>query len=312
MERKGSVTIEMALLLPVLILTLLFFLWLFQLLCLQNCLEHAVMRASSDLRKYAVIYHEYGVAKVEGKLLEALDDERAVSFVSLRGLSQEGKEYLYTEAVEALVEYYLSQDSLIDKGYLQYEDLSCSGSVFFAGNEDIELHVRCTTAHVAVGTSVRFRGWIRGDQPIASITESGVSVWSFDNFTRGKILRDIFGGDLPYDYPTIASFKEGTALMIKSIDITKSTYESGKKLASEVRNMIEKLSAFHGTEGDSGVDPSLWISEGEIQTRKLLLVLPENPMSPVQSRALLEVLQSDAIFKHVQVEIQLYQTVDDG
>lgn len=308
MGRKGSVTVEAALLMPVIITVILFFLWIFQLLCMQNCLEHAVLQASQDLRKYAVIYHEYGVAQVEHKLLEQLDDAVANSFIDLRGAAQSGLDSVYTLAVEQLITYYLNRDPFVRSGYLKYDGLSCAGSVFFDGNDDIELRTQCKAAHVVVGTSLRFRGWIRGDHPIASITESGVSVWSFDNFTRGKILRDVFGGDLPYDYPVIASFKDGTAVMIKSVDITKSSYSDGRRLASEVQGMIAKLSAFKGTQGNSQVSVSLQISESEIQTRKLLLVLPENPMTQEQSLALVKVLTTDAVLKNVQVEIKLYQT----
>lgn len=307
MDRKGSVTLEMAILMPIVIGTLLFFIWLMQLLCLQNALEHAVLKASVDFRKYAIVYHEYGVAKLEKSLLEQLDSDVAESFIDLRGAAQSGQDYLYGKAVEALVSYYLDQDPFVRNGYLQYQDLSCVGGTFFDRNDDIYLNVRCKSGLVPVGTSIRFRGWIRGDSPVASITESGISVWSFDNFTRGKIIRDVFGGDLPYDYPVIASFEHGTITMIKSIDVTKPAYQDARRFASEVQEMIGRLCAFKGTEGDKSVEESLWIKENEIQTRKLLLVLPENPMTPEQSTALLQVISSDAVLKNVEVEIKTYQ-----
>ncbi len=307
MDRKGSVTLEMAILMPIVIGTILFFTWIFQLLCMQNSLEHAVLKASDDFKKYAVIYHEYGVAKLENKLLEQLDSDIAESFIDLRGAAQSGQDYLYEKAVEALVSYYLDQDPLVQNGYLQYQDLSCAGGTFFDRNDDIYLNIRCKSGLVPVGTSIRFRGWIRGDSPVASITESGISVWSFDNFTRGKILRDVFGGDLPYDYPVIASFDDGTATMIKSLDSTKPAYQDSSRLASEVQEMIRKLHAFKGTAGNERVEESLWIQNEEIKKRKLLLILPENPMTQEQSTALFHVIHTDAVLNDVEVEIKTYQ-----
>ncbi len=305
---QGSVLVETAILMPLVLVVLLTFVRLLQILAVQNCVEQATFKAAQLLRKYGIVYHTYGVSRLENVLLDQLEIDLRDSFVDLRGYMEAGTDLLYEEVACRIVNYYLQRDSLVQKGYVAYSGLSCKGSTFFHHNEDIELSVRCfACSFVPVGTRLRFRVWVRGDSPTVSLTESGVSVWTFHNFTRGRILRDIFGGDLPYDYPVIASFKNGEACMIKSIDITQSSYQNPDRLTAEIRSMIDKLADFQGTEDNSRVEDSLRISAASIQTRRLLLIFPTNPMRPEQTTAISNVLTTYSVAKDVQVEIQLFQ-----
>lgn len=296
---KGSVLIETAIVLPVLLFVLLFFVRLLQILCLQNCVERATLQTAKTLSQYAVLYHTYGMVTLEEKVLQELDIQQTEDFIDLRGYIQTGENRLYGAAAREFVQYYLEQDALVKNGYVQYNDLSCEGSVFFVGNDDVALSVSCKAYDlVPIGTNVRFRAWVRGDSPLSSLLQDGVSVWSFDNFTRGKMIRDIFGGDLPYDYPVIASFKDGIALMIKSMDTTKSTYQNPERLKQEVQAMVEKLKNFQGVSGE--IEPE------EIKTKKLLIVVPENT-EPEQANSLFEIVRNQGVIHHIQVEIQFYQ-----
>ncbi len=296
---SGSVVVETAMIIPLLLFALLLFVRLLQVVALQNCVERATLQTAKTLSQYAVLYHAYGMVTLEETVLQELNVEQMEDFIDLRGYIQVGEDRLYGAATERFIEYYLEQDPLVEHGYVQYDDLSCKGSTFFAGNDDIILSVSCKAYQLLpVGTTLRFRGWVRGDSPLSSLMQEGVSVWSFDNFTRGKMIRDIFGGDLPYDYPVIASFKDGVALMIKSMDTTKPTYQNPDKLKQEVQGMIEKLRDFQGAPG--AIEPA------EIQTKKLLLVVPENT-APEQANVLFEVTGQQGVIHHIQVEIQFYQ-----
>lgn len=296
---SGSVVVETAMVIPVLLFALLLFVRLLQIVVLQNCVERATLQTAKTLSQYAVLYHAYGMVTLEENVLQELDVVQLEDFIDLRGYIQAGENALYSAAAEEFIEYYLQQDPLVKNGYVQYGDLSCNGSMFFAGNDDVMLSVSCNAYELfPVGTTLRFRGWVRGDSPLSSLLQAGVSVWSFDNFTRGKMIRDIFGGDLPYDYPVIASFKDGVARMIKSMDTTKPTYQDSEKIKQEVQAMIEKLKDFQGVSGE--IEPEA------IKTKKLLLVIPENT-APEQANALFEVTRNQSVVHHVQVEVQFYQ-----
>ncbi len=308
MDNRGSVILETAVVMPVMLLVLLLFVRLFQLVCAQNCLERAVLQTAADLRKYAIIYHEYGVANLEERLLAELgDNHQLTDFIDLRGHTEAVTDSVYEAAAVKMIQKQLEQDPLVQSGFLQIDAVDCADSDFFHRNDDILLRVKCHVfGRVSLGTALRFRGWVRGDAPLASLQESGISVWDYHNFTRGKILRDIFGGNLPYDYPVIASFQNGEALMIKSIDVTKQTYQTPANLAKEVTGMLDDLVAFQGTAGMSHVDASLQIQASEIKSKKLLLIFPTNPMTVEQSTALTEVIVSYQSLKNIQVEFQTY------
>ncbi len=301
MERSesGAVSLEAAFVLPLLLTVLLLFVSVLQGIVLRNCVERATLQTAKTLSQYAVVYHSYGMVKLEEKVLQDLDGVQQADFIDLRGYVQSGENRLYGAAAERFIQYYLQQEPLVRNGYVRYEDISCDGSTFFAGNDDILLDVSCKADYpLSVGTTLRVRGWVRGDSPLSSLIQEGVSVWSFDNFTRGKMIRDIFGGDLPYDYPVIASFQDGVALMIKSVDTTKSTYQDTERLKQEIRAMIEKLQAFQGVPGEIEADA--------IKSKKLLLVVPENTQ-PEQANALFESVRNYGVVHQIQVEIQFYQ-----
>lgn len=296
---SGSVVVETAVIIPVILFFILLFVRLLQVIVLQNCVERATLQTAKLLSQYAVLYHAYGMVTLEESVLEELDASQIENFVDLRGYIRAGENALYSEAAEVFLNYYLKQDKLVKNGYVQYEDLSCKDSTFFMGNDDITLSVSCKAYHLLpVGTTLRFRGWVRGDSPLSSLMQSGVSVWSFDNFTRGKMIRDIFGGDLPYDYPVIASFKDGVALMIKSIDTTKPTYQNASNLQREIEEMADKLHTFQGVPGE--------IETEAIRTKKILLVVPENT-APEQLNVLFEEIRLQGVNRQIQMEVQFFQ-----
>ena len=104
---------------------------------------------------------------------------------------------------------------------------------------------------------------------------SGQSVWQLDNFSRGQKLRDQFGSNLPANYPVIARFASGEVLAIKSIDLTKATYEDPGQLYRKIAGQITEVALFSGTAKPFGKD-RVWIRPEDIKTRRLLLVVPSD------------------------------------
>ncbi len=99
------------------------------------------------------------------------------------------------------------------------------------------------------------------------------SVWKLDNFTRGRKLRERFGGNLPANYPVIARFEAGEALSIKSMDLTRPTYADPQAVQERIMAQVNELAAFQGTAKPFGRD-SVWVQADAITARRLLLVVP--------------------------------------
>ncbi len=99
------------------------------------------------------------------------------------------------------------------------------------------------------------------------------SIWHLDNFSRGKKLRQQFGGNLPASYPVIARFEQGEALAIKSMDLTKPTYARPQAVELAINEQFARLTAFVGTPKPFG-NSEIWIKPGDISARRLLLIVP--------------------------------------
>jgi hypothetical protein len=320
----GSVTLETCLILPVIIGILIFGLRIVQTVTAVNCLDRALYKTARLMSDYAILYHEYGLEQLENDALSALgnyiEDKTGSStatnvmfrFFFLRECASGADDLLYAQAGKTICKYYLDTDPLIKNGYIKPDDLSFNGSKFFNTGDDIELYASYRLyGWLKVGTSIRCRAWIRGNDPLLSINESGVTVWQLNNFARGKILRTIFGGNLPYDYPVLSAYDEQTreAVVIKSIDLTAPYYKSGKELNKEIREMIDKFSKFNDS-SDYQLKPGYpVINSGMISSRKLILIVPENDITYAQS----EVLHDCMVYcftKGIIYDIVQYQRSD--
>jgi len=97
------------------------------------------------------------------------------------------------------------------------------------------------------------------------------SVWEKDNFTRGTLLREKYGGNLPFNFPVISRFKDNEAMSIKSIDTTSPYYQNLSRLNSLVKEYIDDLAEFNGAKWGSTT-----VEGKDIRSRKLLIILPRN------------------------------------
>lgn len=115
--------------------------------------------------------------------------------------------------------------------------------------------------------------WLGHRQP--TVGSAADDIWQQDNFTRGHLLRARFGGNLPYDFPVVAAFSDGEALMIKSADLTAPTYQDQSAVRSLFTGQIMALSQFEGSDYiRDGI--SLQITRAMITRRRLLIIIPEN------------------------------------
>lgn len=99
-------------------------------------------------------------------------------------------------------------------------------------------------------------------------------VWSLDNFSRGRILREKFGSNLPFNYPVISEFRDGTAHSVRSMDLTAPGYRDPSSARAAIENELSELAAFQGYESKNGHAPS--IRADEIKRRKWTLIIPQN------------------------------------
>ena len=105
--------------------------------------------------------------------------------------------------------------------------------------------------------------------------DADLSLWQLDNFSRGQAFRSQMGATLPYDFPVIATFEQGEATAIKSVDLTRPTYQSSAAFEDQIGAFLDSLAAFKGADYAKG-DRQIRIGPEQIASRRLLLVIPEN------------------------------------
>ncbi len=316
-RNKGSATIEAAIILPLLISVLLILASVIQCFIALNCINSALCKTADFMSENACIYHEKGIKELENKLLEAIGNKLDITsfseplkFLNIRGVFEETDDLVYQCMAKELFKYYLNKDELYNKGFIKFNDISFSGSYFFRGNENINLIVKCKMKlpiplpekilkGYVIQSKIKVRGWINGDDPLYKGKKGSdvTNVWSLNNFERGVIIREKFGGNLPLNHPVIACFREGKASMIKSLDHTADTYQSAMTFKLSIQAMINILSGFTGTET---------IKPEDILKRELILVLPENELSPDQ-KSVLDELLSECKVKNIVLTIHRYQ-----
>lgn len=117
--------------------------------------------------------------------------------------------------------------------------------------------------------------WIGRDRQTETDSQDDDSVWLLDNFSRGQLLRQEMGGDLPYDFPVIANFDDGEAVSIKSMDLTAPGYQQTSDANKQVMEHLDDLAAFTGAYYEKNGE-NVAIDEGQIVRRRLILVVPAN------------------------------------
>ena len=129
--------------------------------------------------------------------------------------------------------------------------------------------------------------------------EPDSDVWEKDNFDRGIAFREMFGGNLPYNYPVISKFENGRATMIKSMDTTSPYYQDLSTLERVLKGYIDDLSSFQGRKwGDTEILP------GQISSKEIIIVIPQN--GAPECKAAIESLRSYAAERGITLKIEEY------
>ncbi|HOA31066.1 MAG TPA: hypothetical protein PKM70_03985 [Clostridia bacterium] len=231
----------------------------------------------------------------------------------MRQLVEGADNYVYGEIAKSIFLQYLNEENVIKSGLVKFDNVTFAGSSFFDHGDDVIFIVRCVmklplpvpeklVEGFELRGRLRFRCFIIGE--MGSYNEAApveTSVWSLNNFERGRIIRQVFGANLPSNYPVIAKFDNGKATMIKSLDHTAKTYQDVNTFKMAIKSMILELSEFNGRDY-GGVS----IKAGDIKRRELILVMPTNDMNPAQEFALMEI-SSYCLAKNIVLIVERYQ-----
>lgn len=299
---EGSITVETAILLPVLLMVLLFgcvcisfYMQYFQ---VQQCFYNT----AETMTDYAYIYHEKTISQLTAqwkavireetdafwedfmsgipKELQELFDVQSYISAYENDLLDQAESQIYVPIAWRVFQYHLREAELAD----QVSAVNFSGSAFFWEGSEILLDLTCELPFslpfvwkdtLQVHYRIRVNGWVNG---IGGKQMETDEIWEADNFTRGKYIRSLYGGNLPDNFPVIAKFEDGRATMIKSVDFRKETYQVEGALSANVIAMLETLYRYQGQSTPYGTE-QIVIFPAQIQEKELFLVVPNTEES---------------------------------
>jgi len=258
---------------------------------------------------------------------DPLNELKTIAFYIAGGTFDDAKTQLFLPIVKLYMKKHLKTDNLPDVNErllaLNIEDgfdgLDFSDSSFFSdANEDIDIVVRYKmrmpvpikfTKELEFVHRVRMKAWMGGDEKTGVLDENSGSdivddIWSLSNFQRGLKIRRNFGANLPDNFPVIAKYENGKAVMIKSMDLTAASYQNAGNAAKTLKGYINELAKYKGQNEPWGRD-DIVIRNTEIRQKELLLVIPENELTDELELMLSNMVQY-ADSKGVQLVIKRY------
>ena len=310
---KGSVTLEAAFCVPVLIAVFLFMYGILEMFLLYNCISKAMYETADLASSYSVLYHENGIAKLEKTLQDKLS-----AYVDTSLLLSYGDNLLYQEAAEKIFTHKLEQDAVYQRFFAGRVQSDFSHSEFFDQSSEITLKgsFQCDYAIPFVNSllkgfsfhkTLRFQAFTEGTTMEFDDSEQETeSVWSLSNFERGKRLQEKYGRNLPQFFPTIDYYQSGTAGMIRSINHTLKTYQDTKTLEKVLNGLYEDLVAF-----DGGTYGGTAVKGDRISRREIILIFPEDDFTDGQ-QTVVDRFVNSCQGKGVMVTVERYQRTDQS
>lgn len=233
-------------------------------------------------------------------LSDPLDELKSIACFIADDAFDDAKTQLFIPVVKLYMKKYLITDSIQDAGERLtaldivggFDGLDFSESSFLSDtDETIDIVVKY---RVRLPVPVKFakdlefvqrakvKAWMGGDENNGVLdgqTDSkSDDIWSLSNFQRGLKIRRKFGANLPDNFPVIARYENGRAVMIKSMDLTAESYQIPKNAEKTLKGYVNELIKYKGQNKPWGRD-GIVIRSGDIVRKELLLVIPENKLS---------------------------------
>ncbi|MDR3120588.1 MAG: hypothetical protein LBU58_04550 [Clostridiales bacterium] len=194
--------------------------------------------------------------------------------------------------------------------------LNYGGSTFLTGGEEnVTIRVRYkfripifirALSEIEVTQEACARAWLFGAGSAADQDDGEEAyeedIWSLGNFERGRRIRAEFHANLPDNFPTIASFSDGAATMIHSLDTTTASYQTPEGIERRIMTYVDALERYNGQPTPYA---GTTILPEEIRSRRLVLVVPRNETAPEINAAINRCI-TDALGRGVVLQVEYY------
>lgn len=314
---KGAITVEAAISLPLFIIAIITFVFIIKVYYTHEIIQQAITGACNEMSLYTLLYYETNAEDlIEGiekfgtsEISNMFGDNDITAFVRQKG--GEAADYIRAQialvpVTKALVkknletDYYDEPDDRLKGLHMKdgFGGINFAGSRMLADGRSIDISAEYEItlpflSQVFPGIRITQTAsscvWA-GEEGVKNYDEDDngqeAGIWDMSNIKRGQEIRKLQGANLPYNFPVIARFENGTASSIKSLNIDKDYYKDTKNLKIKLVSYINKLDEFEG-----GSNGKVTVGKYQIIKKELVLVIPETQVLSNQQQILDECSQ---------------------
>ncbi len=302
---KGAITVEAAVILPVFIIAVMSFAFILKIYYTHEIVQNALTGACRQMSVYGLLYYKTNAEEVVGGIerfssLNTIEDTLGDNWLtsSIREAGEDATDRMRAQlalipAAGLLVGNQLEAgfNAGVEKGLLGlniedgFQGLDFSESRMLADGRSIDISVSYKMRFpflpgLLPGVNIRQMSSVciwAGEEGVGGSgneEENNKSVWDMANLKRGQEIRKLQGANLPFNFPTVAKYENGTVISIKSLNIEEAYYKDAVNLEKKITGYINKLKAFNG-----GTCREVSIRSTDIFRKELLLIIPETELT---------------------------------
>jgi hypothetical protein len=311
---KGSITVEAAVMLPFFIITIMAFVFIMKVYYTYEIMQNALTGACKEMSVYGLLYYKTNAEELISAIEKAgrsdtVSDTLGNNWLtsSIQKAGKDATDYTRTQlalipAAKLLVNKNLEESFglEVDEGLRRlnitngFQGMAFSESKMLADGKSIDISVCYEIrfpflSNILPGVKVRQSAssciWA-GENGVAAEAgedEKEAGIWDMTNMKRGQEIRKLQGANLPFNFPTVAKFENGTVTSIKSLNIDEVYYQNSVNLKQKIIGYINKLEEFNGD-----TCGTVSISRSEIYKKELLLIIPETELNMSQQSVINE------------------------
>ncbi len=303
---KGSITVEAAVILPLIIFAVVTFAFIIRIYYTYDVVQNAITGTSRQMSVYSLLYYKTDAEEIisgierfssSDTVRDTLGDNLLSS--SLQEAGKDTADYVRTQLALIPITRQLvyrqleaSFDESVDQAMRRLSitngisGMDFSQSKMLADGKSIDIIVQYKMAFpilsgilpkIQISQTASVCIWAGENGVGGEIEEAEKTVWDMTNIKRGQAIRKLQGANLPFNFPTVASFNNGTATSIKSLNIDELYYKDAVSLEKKIASYVKKLEEFSG--GSCG---DVSINQNEMLNKELVLIIPETELSEEQ------------------------------
>lgn len=225
-------------------------------------------------------------------------EAESLAWMLSEGIYGDAKTVIAVPVIRQTVKKFLMQDGFVDidrrLNKLNITNglsgLDFYSSSFFKGNQDVDIVVKYRVElplpikllpDIYIAQRSTARAWLEGGD---GETVDSFDIWSLPNKQRGERIEEMFGGNLPYDFPVIdiydSASKTGTS--IKSINLKAKTYQNSEALNKKLISYVDALK-----EADR---ISYKNQNYSLQNKRFILVVPKGSLNEANKQIIQEMM----------------------